>query len=117
MRTVSWTALLIALACATFTATAGPGPLSSVSADGLLAIAGAVLFSLIAGYTKGQERRITVLEHEQKQQQSQINLLRADFLRDHPSRPEFTDLREDMRNRFDRIEGLLRVAANLRSPS
>lgn len=108
MRCVPCVALVLALLCATFAVQAAPGPLSTISGDGLLGLVGAVLFSLLAGYAKGQERRITVVEHEQRQLQSQINLMRDGISRDHPSRPEFTDFREDMRQRFDRLESLLR---------
>lgn len=104
-------ALILALACAAFAAHASPGPLASISGDGLLGLVGAVLFSLLAGYAKGQERRITALEHEQRQQQAQINLMRLGFQKEHPSRAEFTDFREDMKDRFDRIENLLRGRA------
>ena len=110
IRCIPCVALILALLCAAFAAHASPGPLSTISGDGLMALGGTVLFSLLAGYAKGQERRITVLEHEQKQQQSQLNLLRRDFHKEHPSRTEFVDFREDMRARFDRLERLLQGA-------
>lgn len=108
MRCVPCVALILALLCAAFAAHASPGPLSDISADGLLALVGAVLFSLLAGYAKGQERRITALEHEQRQQQSQINLMRVGFQKEHPSRLEFGEFRQDMKDRFDRLEDLIR---------
>ncbi len=108
VRCIPCVAFILALVCMAFAAKASPGPLSTISGDGLLSLVGAVLFALLAGYAKGQERRVTALEHEQKQQQSQINLLRIDFHKDHPSRPEFENLRGDMRDRFDRLEDLIR---------
>lgn len=107
VRCVPCVALILALLCAAFAAQASPGPLTAVSSDGLLALVGTVLFSLLAGYAKGQERRITALEIEQRQQQTQINLMRVDFHKDHPSRPEFADMRESMNGRFDRLERLI----------
>jgi hypothetical protein len=119
MRAVSWAALAASVTLATFTASAGPGPLSSISGDAILGTVGAVLFALIAGYTKRMDRDLSELKGatertlnavftEQKQQQAQINLLRAEIRKEHPSRDEFTDMRDDMRLRFNRLEMLLR---------
>lgn len=108
VRCVPCVAFLLALACASFAVRAEPGPLSSISSDGLMGLVGAVLFSLLAGYAKGQERRVTVLEHEQRQQQAQINLMRDGIHREHPSRPEFETLREDMHRGFTEVKDLIR---------
>lgn len=110
VRCVPCLAFIGALVCAAFAAQAADGPLSSVTSDGLLSLTGAVLFSLLAGYAKGQEKRITALEHEQRQQATVIGMMRTDFHKDHPSRTEFVDFREDMKDRFDRLEDLLRRA-------
>lgn len=108
MRCVPCVALVLALLCATFAAQASPGPLASISGDGLLGLVGAVLFSLLAGYAKGQERRITVVEHELKQLQSVVYNQPTTIQRDHPSRPEFESLRADMHRGFDEVKALLR---------
>mgnify|MGYP006203133481 CR=1 FL=1 len=76
--------------------------------DGLLGLVGAVLFSLLAGYAKGQERRITVVEHELKQLQSVVYNQPSTIQRDHPSRHEFEGLRADMHRGFDELKALLR---------
>ena len=108
LRCIPCIALVLALACAAFAARAADGPLSNISSDGLLSLVGAILFSLLAGYAKGQERRITALEHESKQLQTQLNLIRQNFHKDHPSRPEFEALRADMHRGFDEVKALIR---------
>lgn len=120
-RCVPCAALLLALACAVFTASAyaGPGPLSSVSADGLLALFGTVLFSLLAGYELRQDRdlrdhktetgrRFEGMTHELTQLRTEFNLMYADFHDKHPSRPELDTLRQDMRHGFDEVKALIR---------
>jgi hypothetical protein len=106
---VSCIALALSLTCAAFAAHAQTesGPLASITGDGLLATIGSVLFALLAGYAKGQDRRITALEHEQRQQQSQINMLSERVLREHPSKAEFAGLREEMQDGFGKLESLI----------
>ena len=102
---------LAALACFAYTAhaqTPGIGPLSRITSDGLFGLVGSAMFLLLAGYEKGIERRITGVEHEQKQLQQQFNLFREVTHEKHPSRVEFTEFRVDMRDRFDRLEQLMR---------
>lgn len=107
---VSCIALALSLTCAAFAAHAQTesGPLASITGDGLLATIGSVLFALLAGYAKGQDRRITALEHEYRQQQSQINLLSERVLREHPTKKEVADLRDEMREGFDKLGDLIR---------
>lgn len=107
-RCISCIALALSLLCAAFAAHAQqPGPLSSITGDGLLATVGSVLFALLAGYAKGQERRITALEHEQRQQQSQINMLSERVLREHPTKAEVASLRQEMHDGFGKLENLI----------
>jgi hypothetical protein len=101
-------ALILALLCAAFAAKAANGPLSSVSSDGLMGLVGAILFSLLAGYAKGQERRVTVVEHELKQLQSVVYNQPTTIQRDHPSRNEFEGLRDDMHRGFAEVKDLIR---------
>lgn len=108
LRCIPCVAFLLALACAAFAAQAADGPLSSISSDGLLSLVGAVLFSLLAGYAKGQERRVTVVEHELKQLQSVVYNQPTTIQRDHPSRHEFEGLRADMHRGFDEVKELIR---------
>ena len=103
-KTLSWTLLLCSLSCTAYAS----GPLAAVSSDSLVAIVGAVLMALIAGYVRGSERRITALEIDFKQQQTQINLFRETTLDRHPNRQEFNQLREDMRQGFDEMKQLLK---------
>ena len=107
-RCIPCVAFVLALLCAAFAAQASTGPLSSVSSDGLLGLVGAVLFSLLAGYAKGQERRVTVVEHELKQLQSVVYNQPTTIQAHHPSRPEFEALRADMHRGFDEVKDLIR---------
>lgn len=123
VRCVPCVAFVLALVCAAFAAQASPGPLSTISGDGLLALVGTVLFSMLAGYAKGQERRITALEkkqeknapigrvtlveQEQRQIKAEISLFRETVFEKHPSRPEMNQLREDINGRFDRLERMI----------
>lgn len=86
-------------------AIAGPvGPASEISAEVWLSLFATVLFSLLAGYSKGQERRITALEFESKQQQSQISMLREKLASEHPSRAETAEHRAYVEGKLDRID-------------
>lgn len=83
---------------------------SQISAEFWLGLFSTVLFSVLAGYAKGLERRIEVTEFELRQQQSQINLLSERVLREHPSRVETAEHRahverelQGIRERLDQM--------------
>ena len=106
-------AAAVIAACCTGLALANDGaPLQSIGPEVWLGLFSTVLFSLVAGYAKGQERRVTVVEFDLKQQQSQINMLSERVLREHPSRAEtaqqHAELLDWMRRMDDRVNELLR---------
>lgn len=106
-------ALTAAVAAAVFTSSAYAQTVPSVqqiSAEFWLGLFSTVLFSVLAGYAKGLERRIGVTEFELRQQQSQINLLSERVLREHPSRAETAEHRahverelQGIRERLDQM--------------
>lgn len=105
-------ALFVALIAAGFTgvAYAGNGPAGDIGADVWLGLFVTVTGSLLAGYTRGQERRITEqdkriasVEHDGRQQQSQISLLRETVLREHPSRHETDQHRAYVESQLNHI--------------
>ena len=103
-------ALVACISLASFSvyAQAAPGPLSRVSPDALVALVGALFMAMLAGYAKGQERRITAVEIEQRQIQAQISLFRETVLERHPTRPELTALAESMRDSFSEVKAMIR---------
>lgn len=84
-------------------ALANLGPASQISAEAWMGLFSTLLFALVAGYAKGQERRITAVEHEQRQQQTQINLLSERVLREHPNRQETAEHRAYVEGRLNHI--------------
>lgn len=106
---------LASLACAAFSVhaqAASPveavGPLAKITPDGLLSLVGALLLAVLAGYARGQERRLTAVEIEQRQIQSQILLFRETVLERHPTRPELIALAESMRDSFAEVKAMIR---------
>jgi hypothetical protein len=100
-------------------AMADGGPAGQISAEAWLSLIAMIIFALIAGYMgrlNGEIRdhksltakQFEAVSMEQRQQQTQLNLMRENFHKEHPSTREFVDLREDMKDRFDRLESLIR---------
>lgn len=128
-RCVPCLLFVASLACAAFAVHAqSPGPLTQVSSDGLVALVGALLLAVLTGYTKGVDRRVTalevtqagfapvgrlnVLEHEHNQLASVVYNQPVGFQEKHPTRIEFSEFRADIRDRFDRLERLVRERRN-----
>ena len=99
-------ALGLAILAALFTGTAmaSNGPAGDIGADVWLGLFCTVIFALLAGYSKGLEKRIDrldsglsarikMLEHEDRQKASAIALMRETVLREHPSRAETAEHR------------------------
>jgi hypothetical protein len=103
-------AFIACLACATFAvhAQAQGGPLSSLSSDAVFAGVGALLLAMLTGYTKGVDRRVTAVELQQRQVETQMVLFRETVLERHPSRAEIAQMREDVMDRFDELRALIR---------
>lgn len=92
--------------------------LMRISPEFWLGIGFTVLFSLLAGYAKSQDNRIRALEHETKQQQSQLNLLRETVLREHPTKAETSEHRAHVEEQLTylrtRIDDLVEAIMNQR---
>lgn len=122
MRCVPCLALMLGIVAAGWTAVAmaqTPNAQGGVSPDAVLGIVATGLFMLVAGYTARTRADLRELKsdtsalirsamQELAQHQQQINMLRSDILKEHPSRPEFTALRDDMRHGFDEVKALIR---------
>lgn len=102
-------ALMVAILAALFTgfAYAGNGPAADIGAEVWLGLFATVLFSLLAGYSRGQDRRIAGLEFDAKQQQSQLNMLSERVLREHPSRIETDQHRAYIETQLEGIRSAL----------
>jgi len=119
VRCASCLAFALTALCGAWTANAyaaHAGGIDSISNEFWLGLFATCLFSLLAAYVQGLksgvENRLKALEHETKQQQTQINLLREDMLRDHPTKEETTQHREHVedelryiRSRLDELFG------------
>lgn len=122
VRCVPCAAFLLALVCAAWTADAMAQTniqAGGVSMDAVFGIIATGLFMLVAGYTARTRADLRDLKtdtsaliraamQELAQHQQQINMLRSDILKEHPSRPEFTALRDDMHRGFDEVKDLIR---------
>lgn len=122
LRCVPCLALLLGLVAAAWTAVAmaeTTNAQAGVSTDAVLGIIATGLFMLVAGYTARTRADLRELKtdtsalirsalQELAQHQQQINMLRSDILKEHPSRPEFTALRDDMHRGFDELKELIR---------
>lgn len=96
--------LAIIAALLTGSAMAANGPAGDIGADVWLGLFSTVIFALLAGYSRGLERRmdrmdsglsarIKMLEHEDRQKAAAIALMRETVLREHPSRAETAEHR------------------------
>jgi hypothetical protein len=101
----------VALACSLVAAlfagsalAANTGPAADIGAEVWLGLFSSVIFALLAGYSRGLERRmdrmdtglsarIKMLEHEDRQKSAAIALMRETVLREHPSRAETAEHR------------------------
>jgi hypothetical protein len=122
VRCIPCAALLFGLISAGWTAVAMADPTNvqaGVSPDAVLGIVATGLFMLVAGYTARTRADLRDLKtdtsaliraamQELAQHQQQINMLRSDILKEHPSRPEFTALRDDMHRGFAEVKDLIR---------
>lgn len=122
VRCVPCAAFLLALVCAAWAADAMAQTniqSGGVSMDAIFGMAASGLFLLVAGYTARTRADLRDLRtdtsaliksamQELAQHQQQINMLRGDILKEHPSRPEFTALREDMHRGFGELKDLIR---------
>jgi hypothetical protein len=99
-------ALVASVLAAFFTraAYAATGPAADVSADVWLGLFTTILFAMVAGYAKGQDKRIGLLEHEQKQTEAAISLLRETVIREHPSRMETAEHRAYVEGKLARLD-------------
>lgn len=111
---VQCVALFVAMlaACYTGAAMAGNGPAGDITADVWLGLFVTVAGSLLAGYTRGQDKRISILEHEDRQQWSAISLIRETVLREHPSRSETAEHRAYVEGQLQHIRERLDQLAN-----
>jgi len=105
-------ALGLAIFAALFTGTAmaANGPAGEIGADVWLGLFSTVIFALLAGYSKGLEKRIErmdsrvqLLEHEDKQKAAAIALMRETVLREHPSRAETAEHRAHVESQLQHI--------------
>jgi hypothetical protein len=105
-------ALFVALIAAGFTGVsyAANGPAADISAEVWLGLFVTIVGALLAGYVRGQDRRISAQdkrilsgEHDFRQQQSQISLLRETVLREHPSRTETDQHRAYVESQLNHI--------------
>lgn len=118
-------AVVLGLTCLVWTMTAlaqspeGVGPLAQISSEAIFAAVLSAALLIVGGYTARNDRdmrelRVAIKEQfnavgiEQRQQQTEINLLSERVLREHPSKEEVKDLREEMGERFDKLENLIR---------
>jgi len=122
LRCVPCASFVLGLVCAVWTASAMAQPMDAragFSPDAVLGIVATGLFMLVAGYTARTRADLRELKtdtnaliraamQELAQHQQQINMLRSDILKEHPSRPEFTALRDDLRHGLDEVKALIR---------
>lgn len=73
----------------------------------LVRFLGGILLAFIAYWTRGIEKRVESLEHEQKQLQTQITLLREQMLRDYMTKHEIEKLTHEMKRATDGINARL----------
>lgn len=94
-----------------------PGPLAGIGTEAIFSALITAALLVVSGYTARNDRDMRELRKamqeqfgavalEQRQQQTQINLL-AEKFGDRPSRQELTDIRLELDRRFDRLESLL----------
>lgn len=90
------------------------GSLGEVSTEFWLGLFSTVLFSLVAGHSKGISDKQKITDFELRQQQAQINLLSERVLREHPSRTETAEHRAHVERELQGIRERLDYLA--RSP-
>lgn len=73
----------------------------------LVRFLGGILLAFIAYWTRGIEKRVEATEHEQKQLQTQITLLREQMLRDYMTKHEIEKLTHEMKRATDGINSRL----------
>lgn len=124
-RCIPCTAILLGLFCLAWTMdalaqTPTSGPLAQISTEAIFAAMMSAALLIVGGYTARNDRDMRELRSamkeqfhaigiEQRQQQTEINLLSERVLREHPSKEEVKDLREEMGDRFDKLETLIRA--------
>jgi hypothetical protein len=118
-------AILLGLLCLAWTMNAlaqtqnAAGPLAQISSEAIFAALMSAALLIIGGYTARNDRDMRELRAamkeqfhmvgmEQRQQQTEITLLSERVLREHPSKEEVKDLREEIGERFDKLETLIR---------
>jgi hypothetical protein len=118
-------AILLGLICLAWTMEAlaqtatGGGPLAQISSEAIFAAIISASLLIVGGYTARNDRdmrefRKTVQEQfravgmEQRQQQTEMNLLSERVLREYPTKQEVKEWRLEMRESFDKLENLLR---------
>lgn len=125
MRRLAFVAILVGLLCLVWAmdalAQAQPvGPLSNISTEAVFAALMSAAFLIVGGYTARNDRDMRELRAamkeqfkavgiEQRQQQAQLNLLSERVIREHPSKEEVKELREEISGRFDKLENLIRT--------
>ena len=125
VRCVPCMAILLGLLCMvwTMTALAQPpgtaGPLADVSTEAVFAALMSAAFLIVGGYTARTDRnmrefRKAVSEQfravsiEQRQQQTELNLLTERVLRDYPTKEEVKEWRTEWRESFNELKTLIR---------
>lgn len=120
MRRLAFTAILLGfvfMGWATDALAQGRG--SEISSEAIFAALMSAAFLIVGGYTARNDRdmrelraamkeQFKALGIEQRQQQSQINLLSERVLREHPTKDEFMALRDETRDGFNKLENLIR---------
>ena len=125
VRCVPCMAILLGLLCLGWTmqALAQPhgtaGPLADLSVEAVFAALMSAAFLVVGGYTARNDRdmrefrkavseQFRALTIEQRQQQTEINLLTERVLRDYPTKEEVKEWRAEWRESFNELKMLIR---------
>lgn len=122
LRCVPCISILTGLVCLLWTmdvlAETQGGPLAQISSEAIFAALMSAALLIVGGYTARNDRDMRELRAamkeqfngigvEQRQQQTQINLLSERVVREHPSKDEIKELRDEMRGNFGKLEDLI----------
>lgn len=122
LRCVPCVSILLGLICLLWTmdalAQSSGGPLAQIGSEAIFAALISAALLIVGGYTARNDRDMRELRTamkdqfkavgvEQRQQQSQINLLSERVLREHPTRDEIKELREEMRDNFEKLQNII----------
>lgn len=107
----TYTACVALAGCLVFDALAAAGPqintANFLDLGTLLRFLAGVLLAFIAYWTRGIEKRVENCEHELKQQQTQITLLREQMLREYLTKHELEKMHISIKESMDRMNDRL----------